>query len=97
MYVPATVGSLCPNVADQFRVYQWYGPFICWATPITVASHAHHGVSYRRQHDCLLKNLFRLTTHETSAVLVLCEEITGHQWIPLKMDQQLGTRFDVIT
>ena len=43
---------LIPNVANQFRVYQW---FICWATPITVASPAHRGVSYRRQHDRLLK------------------------------------------
>ena len=52
---------------------------------ITMASHLqeHHGVSNHWQLDCLFKNLFRLTTTQTSKLCIsgpMWGESTGHYW-----------------
>ena len=56
--------TIC-NVTSQFQVCRCYGPFICWGTSNTVASHESRRFILPTIR-LFLKSLFWLTAHETS-------------------------------
>ena len=56
--------TIC-NVTSQFQVCRCYGPFICWGTSNTVASHESRRFILPTVR-LFLESLFWLTAHETS-------------------------------
>ena len=56
--------TIC-NVTGQFQVCRCYGPFICWGTSNTVASHESRRFILPTVR-LFLESLFWLTAHETS-------------------------------